>query len=130
MTDATQARNNNAVEPGAARSDEGKPRLHLVPFGWLVGIGTVFTFGARKYAPHNWRRGMDPLRCYDSAQRHLGAWLEGEQIDPESGLHHLLHAAWNCLAAWSYQTGTGAKTVQRSDQSVIDDLDLRNRNSG
>lgn len=33
--------------------------------------------------------------------RHLGRWWDGERVDPDSGCHPLVHAAWRCLAiAW------------------------------
>lgn len=34
---------------------------------------------------------------YDACRRHLGAWFEGEERDPDSGLPHLAHAL-ACLA--------------------------------
>jgi len=44
---------------------------------------------------NNWRLGMPFGRIYAAAQRHLWAWWDGEDIDPESGLNHLDHAACN-----------------------------------
>jgi hypothetical protein len=36
---------------------------------------------------------------------HLSKWKKGELVDPDSGAHPLVHAAWRCLAlAW--QEGT------------------------
>jgi hypothetical protein len=37
-----------------------------------------------------------------AAQRHIDRWLEGETIDPDSGCHPLVHAAWRLLAV-AYQ---------------------------
>jgi len=48
--------------------------------------------GAAKYGRFNWRQHMvSSTVYYDAAQRHLFAWFDGEDIDPESGLSHLAH---------------------------------------
>jgi len=73
--------------------DQEKPRLDLVEPSFLLGLADVLTYGARKYAPNNWREGIDASRLYAALQRHLLAFWQGEDIDPESGLPHLSHAA-------------------------------------
>ena len=46
--------------------------------------------GGRKYGRHNYRVvGVAASTYYDGALRHLTAWWEGEDIDPDSGLPHL-----------------------------------------
>lgn len=35
---------------------------------------------------------------------HLGKWVSGELVDPESGAHPLVHAAWRCLAQAAQET--------------------------
>lgn len=68
----------------------------------LDGIIAVGTFGARKYGAENWTRGIDDgvRRFYDAAERHLKRILfHGEEVDSESNLPHIYHAAWNILAA-------------------------------
>jgi len=53
----------------------------------------VLLHGARKYGRHNYRAmGVRASVYYDACMRHLMAWWEGEDIDPDSGLHHLAHA--------------------------------------
>ena len=37
-------------------------------------------------------------RYTDALARHLLAEAIGEKVDPESGLYHAAHAAWNALA--------------------------------
>src|SRR5690606_41413427 len=60
-------------------------------------IVDVLTYGARKYAPDNWRHVANPQqRYYAAAMRHIVAWVMGEKLDPESGKPHLAHAA-GCL---------------------------------
>lgn len=79
------------------KHDAGKPRLSLFPREAIEEIGKVLTFGAKKYADHNWRRGMAWSRLADAALRHLFAWIDGEGNDPEWGLSHLAHAGC-CIA--------------------------------
>jgi hypothetical protein len=35
--------------------------------------------------------------------RHIWKWFRGEVNDDESGLHHLAHAAWNCITLMEYE---------------------------
>lgn len=85
------------------RFNSGKRPMHLMPPAWINGLADVLQFGSKKYADRNWENGMDWSIPYACAIRHLLAWWDGERCDKESGLHHLLHAAWNCLAAFYYE---------------------------
>lgn len=86
-----------------ARANAGKPKWHLLPINLLKGVVNVLEYGARKYAPWNWAKGGKWSTPIDSAFRHIFAfyWL-GEDIDPESGEHHLDHAICNLLFARHY----------------------------
>jgi hypothetical protein len=75
------------------KHDTEKPRLDLLDPEFLEGIGEVLTFGARKYAAHNWRNGLSASRLIAAAYRHLGAINKSEDLDPESGLPHTHHLA-------------------------------------
>lgn len=57
-------------------------------------LGLAVLEGARKYGRHNWRGvGVRASVYYDAVvARHLAAWWEGEDVDPESGLSHLSKA--------------------------------------
>lgn len=80
------------------KEDQEKLRYDLIPMGMLRNLAAVMTFGAQKYAPHNWQlvdNGRD--RYYAAAMRHLEARRQGEILDPESGLPHTSHAI-ACLA--------------------------------
>lgn len=73
--------------------DDGKLRFDLLPEGALEEIVKVLGYGARKYAPDNWKKVPDARRRYfAAAMRHIMAWHSGEEKDPESGLSHLAHA--------------------------------------
>lgn len=80
-----------------ARFNGGKARLDLVPLQGLEDAARVFEYGAQKYAPWNWAKGMAwsvPIGCM---MRHLMAIQRGEEIDPESGLPHIGHLMCNAL---------------------------------
>ena len=86
--------------PEGLKYDGGKPRAALVLGGFanaLLEVAKVGTFGAEKYAPNNWKL-VDRERYEDALFRHLLQWQSGELVDPETGLLHLAHAAWNALA--------------------------------
>lgn len=75
----------------ASKYDTGKPPLSLLPTAPLLEVAKVLAFGAEKYARHNWRKGMAYSRLIDAALRHILAFNEGENNDPETGLSHLAH---------------------------------------
>jgi hypothetical protein len=75
--------------------DEGKPRYDLLPAEALEQIVNVYTYGVGKYDAHNWRKGMSLSRLFSASMRHLWAFWRGEDIDRESGLYHLAHAAFS-----------------------------------
>ena len=91
------------VDSTAGRKfDGGKLEYGLVPPLALKEMVKVLTFGAQKYERDNWQRVPDSKRRYfDALQRHLWAWKEGEELDPESGIHHLAHAM--CCLAFLYE---------------------------
>jgi hypothetical protein len=67
------------------------------PYG-LEEYGKVCSYGSRdKYAQNNWRYGFVWSLSANALLRHYLAWVGGEDLDPDSGLHHLAHAAWHSL---------------------------------
>lgn len=78
---------------------DGKLRWELLPLEEVEELVKVYTFGAAKYAENSWQKLPDGYRRYKAALfRHILAYEKGETMDPESGLLHLAHAAWNALA--------------------------------
>ena len=75
----------------------GKIRLGLVLGGFaksLWEVDCIGTFGANKYCDNGWQSVENGIGRYtDALLRHLFAYLEGEEIDPENGYRHLAHAA-------------------------------------
>lgn len=76
---------------GGLKFDQAKPRMDLLDFDALEGLAKVLTFGANKYAAHNWRNGISYSRLTAAMLRHLAAIQRGEDIDAESGLPHIDH---------------------------------------
>jgi len=76
--------------------DHDKPDYSLVPFGAMDEVVKVLTYGAHKYDRHNWVY-VDDIRYQAAAMRHFSAYMQGEQIDPESGIQHLAHMACSIL---------------------------------
>ncbi len=81
------------TETGGLKHDSEKVQLDLLSPRWVVGVGSVLTFGAKKYAAHNWRKGIALSRLLGAALRHIFAFIGGEDRDSESGLSHLYHAS-------------------------------------
>jgi len=91
-----------AKPAGGRKDDQGKPRWDLVPMSAVESVVSVFTMGAKKYRDRNWEKGIAWLRVFAAVMRHLCAWRKGEDLDQESGLPHLAHVAWGCLALLEY----------------------------
>lgn len=81
----------------AKKSDYDKEDLSQVPPSFRKYAAKAFMFGEKKYGRYNWRKGFRWHRLYSALNRHLDQWWEKEDLDPESRLHHLSHAA-ACLA--------------------------------
>lgn len=87
----------------AAKYDNDKPMVNLVPPEAILAMARVMTFGAKKYGGDNWRLGqpIPATRMYAAVLRHLMAWAQGEDVDPESGHDHLVHALTGLAMLWT-----------------------------
>jgi hypothetical protein len=75
------------------RVGQAKPRLSVLSMPVLYEVGNAVNEGARKYGAFNVR--VVPVRAsiyFDATMRHLAAWWEGQDTDPDSGLHHVTKA--------------------------------------
>ena len=79
----------------AMRSNAGKTQWSLVDFEAIKPMVDVLMFGAKKYAPNNWKKGQKYTDMIDCLLRHVMAIARGENIDPESGLPHIGHVLCN-----------------------------------
>lgn len=74
------------------KHDDGKPDLSLIPRAAMNGIARALMFGANKYGRYNYCKGFENTRLAAACLRHVMAYLDGEDTDPESKLSHLDHA--------------------------------------
>jgi len=71
----------------------GKVPFSTIPAGVIAELGLAMLEGARKYGRHNYRvAGVRASVYYDACLRHLTAFWEGEDVDPDSGLPHIIKA--------------------------------------
>lgn len=74
-----------------------KVPLGLIPPHAMEQTAWVHKLGADKYGPWNWREtGVCASTYVNAILRHLNAWRDGEDLDPESGISHLAHIACSC----------------------------------
>lgn len=79
----------------SAKADKGKLELSLVNPQLVKAVAEVRMYGTEKYGDsENWRK-VEPKRYVDALYRHLLAYIEGNEVDEESGLSHLSHMACN-----------------------------------
>ena len=90
-----------------ASMDSPKTPLELISPEFLTAIADVLQHGKMKYAANNWMRGMSYVCVFGSILRHLFAWAIGDQLDRDSNLPHLHHAACG-LMFLIYFTTTGS----------------------
>lgn len=84
------------------KNDEAKLRFDLLPTGPIAKLARVYTEGAKKYSDRDWEKGLAYSRVYAAIQRHLNAFWAGEDYDAETGVPHVINAAWGCLALCEY----------------------------
>ena len=77
------------------RFNTGKPKWSLVPQSTLLPMVQVLEFGASKYGEYNWTKGLSVKETCESLKRHLDAYMEGEDVDSESGISHIGHILCN-----------------------------------
>jgi hypothetical protein len=85
-------------KPKGLRYDEDKPRVDLIPADVLLALGRHYMVGSKKYYDDNWRMGLSYKSTYGCLMRHLLQWWNGEDMDEETGSHHLDAVIWNAVA--------------------------------
>jgi hypothetical protein len=83
-------------ETGAQKCSKPE-RFDLIPVESLEELARVYAYGSSKYADHNWCRGYRWGLSFAAMMRHAWAFWRGEDLDQESGLPHMAHAAWHCF---------------------------------
>lgn len=93
------------------KGTQGADKIPFAALPWAVvaeaavGMGE----GAIKYGPHNWRNsgGVEAMTYIAAAQRHLVAYVLGEDIDPDSGLPHITKAISSLMVLRDAQINEG-----------------------
>lgn len=75
-----------------------KVPFSTIPSQVIAEVGLAMMEGALKYGRHNYRTaGVRTSVYHDAALRHLLAFWEGQNDDPDSGLSHLVKAIACCV---------------------------------
>ena len=78
--------------PKAAQGIKKVP-THVIPSNVTSELGLALLEGALKYGSFNWRvAGVRVSTYVDAVNRHISAFFNGEDIDPESGISHVTKA--------------------------------------
>lgn len=105
--------------------DAGKLRFSLLPLRPLRKVLEVLEYGAKKYAPNNWKHVEGAHdRYYDAAMRHLTDWREAHEegasvADAETGVSHLAHAICCLLFLMWFEDEKPEKPEPASTQKFV-----------
>lgn len=92
------------TDPATGGRKGTKPaRFGLIPWDVMRELSEHYSKGAAKYDDHNWRRGYAWSLNFDALMRHLSAWWEGEDVDPETGSSHLSAVMWHAITLRYFQ---------------------------
>jgi hypothetical protein len=90
------------VSEVGVKDDGDKVQMELIPPELMFSVGSVLTFGAKKYGERNWEKGMSWSRVFGALMRHMWAWWGGSMgssnnfafghCDDETKHSHLWHA--------------------------------------
>lgn len=73
--------------------DDGKPPLAVLPWAALDAMALVQAYGHKKYKNfYNYRKGMEVSRHLSCAIRHIRDYMNGHEVDHESGINPLAHS--------------------------------------
>lgn len=95
--------------------DSDKPRMDLIPPEAEVEEARVWGYGARKYAAHNFRKGIFYSKIVGAAKRHINKIQSGEDWDIDSSCAGCLEGLTEDKSApdpsknWSCMTHSGRK---------------------
>lgn len=87
----------------ALKHDDNKLRYSLLLDEFVQEMIRVRMFGAEKYEPWDWLHGLEFSRYQDAIKRHLKDFNSGEDLDKESGYHHMAHIAINAMFLYTFQ---------------------------
>ena len=114
---------------GAKREKLNALPYDLIPYQEITdAFARVAEFGAIKYAPWNWSKGLARVQLLGSLLRHAFAYLRGEERDKDSGLLHTDHILWNAAVLahnvhWSLEDGRRAEPPRAYKETPMIDGD-------
>lgn len=108
---------------GYKRAFDVDPKLplQLIPPQFTEGIAEVLQYGIKKYAKNQWAKGMSWEDCMGAVLRHLSEFRKGNEIDPDSGLPHLHHAACGLMMLSTFAHGPRHQEYMKFDDRVFTD---------
>lgn len=77
-------------------------RFDLIPAGPLTAVAEHYGRGAEKYDDRNWERGYDWSLSFGALMRHAWAFWNGEDIDAETGGHHLAAVVFHAFGLMEF----------------------------
>lgn len=77
-------------------------RFSLIPAEALWEVAEHYGKGAEKYDDHNWRKGYDWSLSMDALERHWNLFRQGQDIDEETGSHHLCGVVFHALSLMTF----------------------------
>lgn len=110
------------LEAQALRYNANKLDWSLVHNQALEPMVRVLMFGAEKYSPDNWKKGMPKKEILNSLRRHVNDLMDGIEFDKDSGLHQIGHIMCNCMFYSFFEQGLGSEQAMRyfnSDPAVM-----------
>lgn len=102
----------------ALKFDNGKVDLSIIPRKAKEGIAKAFMYGEKKYGRYNFKKkpGLKWSQLISGVDRHMTAFNSGEDMDPESTLNHLYHAAAGvCMLIEYYEHQIGEDNREKPD---------------
>lgn len=119
--EATKQKAMQNFQQQAVKYDEGKTDWAILPIAASEEIIKVFQFGAQKYSRGNYLEGngLSYTRVINSTLRHIYSFMRGQDLDPESGLHHLAHAGCNIYMLLTYVLSKTQRTNDDRAEKVL-----------
>lgn len=108
----TELRIVNETTGGAKGSKTA--RFDLLPAGPLRQVAEHYGKGAEKYEARNWERGYDWSLSFAALQRHAWQFWAGEDIDVETGSHHMAAVVFHAFALMQF----GLTCAELDDRAV------------
>lgn len=90
--------------PQSVRHNTGKVQLREIDPSFVLGLGQVLTASRERYDEGNWMKETKLSTPYESCMRHLMKFWNGDELDDDTKLDHLLHAATNIMFLYYHKS--------------------------